>query len=260
EEAEQQVLPQAVDVPVEVVAHRGERASGEQPAEGRAAADGHVHLSVSLHAASEPFVGLTAGFVHHPRAQGVLEDHRQDPDHQQPARELRGHELPAQQDEQNDAELEDEVRAGELEEDCVGEGRAPAEQSACYGDGRIGAARARCAEEGREGDPAEVVPAQGADDRLLGDDGLHDRGDDEAERERPEDLPEHEEGHLERLADCVEDKHDSYAFTRRWTAPLSSLTLASPSPARIASATQCSVWSARRSSATLSSAALTAPT
>src|SRR5712692_1349130 len=107
---------------------------------------------------------------------------------------------------------------------------------------------------------ARVALPDRANDRLLGDDGLDDTRDDEPERKRPEDLPEHEEGHLQRLPNRVEDEHDGYACTSRWTALLSSLTLASPSPARMASATQCFVWSARSRRATLSSAALTALT
>jgi hypothetical protein len=62
---------------------------------------------------------------------------------------------------------------------------------------------------------AEVVLAEDRDDRLLRDDRLHDRGDEEAEGKRPEDLPEHEEGHLQRLPDRVDHEHDGYAFTSR---------------------------------------------
>src|SRR5713226_2304286 len=142
-----------------------------------------------------------------PRAQGVLEDDREDRDHQQPARKLSRNELPAEQDQQHDAELEDEVGAGELEQDGVDEGRSPAKEPAGDGDRGVGAAGAGGAEERRERYAAKVVLAERTDDRLLGDDRLHDRGDDEAKRERPQDLPEHEEGHLQRLPDGLENKH-----------------------------------------------------
>src|SRR5205823_8092997 len=125
-----------------------------------------------------------------------------------------GKELPAEQDEKHQPELEDQVRARELEQDRVGEGRAFAKQAATDRDRGIGAARARGPEQGGERDPAEVVPAQDPGDRLPGDERLDHGGDQKAEDERPEDLPEHEKGHLERFPDCVDDARHWRIYTR----------------------------------------------
>src|SRR5712692_10323696 len=130
EKPEKQILPQAVDIPIEVMADGGEGAWGKQAAEEWAVGDGHVHLSMTFHPASEALFGLLPGERHHARAKGVFEYDRQNPDHQQPAGEFGGNELPAEQDDQDDAQLEDEVGAGKLEENGVGQARATAEQSA----------------------------------------------------------------------------------------------------------------------------------
>src|SRR5207245_5741693 len=97
--------------------------------------------------------------------------------------------------------------------------------------------------------------AEGTRHRPTRDHGLDHGGEQEAKRERPEHLPEHEEGDLERL----DDEHP-YLLTSRSTASESSRTFSPPSPERIASATQCCVWSRRSTRATLSRADWTALT
>ena len=80
----------------------------------------------------------------------TLKSDRQQDHHDQSAGELRGDELPAEQDQQRQAELEDEVRRRELEDDRVGKRRSLAEQRSRDGDRGVGARRRRRAEERRE--------------------------------------------------------------------------------------------------------------
>ena len=130
---------------------------------------------MALHAALESAVGLLARLVDETPAQRVLEDDGQDGDHQQAAGELGGQELPAQQDEQHEAELEDEVGRGELEDDRVGEVRAAAEECAPHGHRGIGAAGGSRPEATGEKESLEVGAAQGAGDGPLRHHGLDHR-------------------------------------------------------------------------------------
>src|SRR5581483_1281200 len=101
----------------------------------------------------------------------------------------------------------------ELEEDRVGERRALAEQAARHRDGRVRAAGAGGAEQGGESDASQVVLAEDVLHGAAGDDRLDHRGDEEAEGERPEHLPEHEEGHLQRIPDGAGDPSHGWIYT-----------------------------------------------
>ena len=110
-------------------------------------------------------------------------------------------ELPAEQQRQDDAELDDEVGGGDLERHRRGEVRALAEQRAGQRDGGVGARRRRRAEARwrRRGCAAGRHPAAGRSTRT--DDRLDDRRQREAEDQRPQDLPRHRAGDPQ----CVQD-------------------------------------------------------
>ena len=110
-----------------------------------------------------------------------------------------------EQEADDDAELEDEVRRGELERHRRREVRALAEQRAGERDRRVGARRGRGAEGGRLGHGARRVVREQPLHLLLGHDRLHDRGEREAQDQRPEDLPRHAAGEGERVQDLLAD-------------------------------------------------------
>src|SRR5205823_1791819 len=120
-------------------------------------------------------------------------------------------ELPAEKDEEDKAELEDEVGGRELEDDRVDETRSSAEERSGHRNRRIRAGRARSAEATSQDEAFQVRSAQRAGHRPLRNDGLDHGREQEAESERPEDLPEHEEGELQCMHDRVDDKQSRLA-------------------------------------------------
>src|SRR5262249_10024989 len=119
------------------------------------------------------------------------EQQREDHDHEDPPNELGRGELPGDQDGEQDAELDHEVRRGELEGHRRGEVGAAAEERSCEGDGRVGARRGRCAEAARDRERAGRVVGEEARDLALRDDRLDDAREREAEDQRPQDDPRH---------------------------------------------------------------------
>ena len=101
---------------------------------------------------------------------------------------------------ERETELEDEVGRRELEDDRVRKGRALAEQGPADRDRRVGARRRRGAEERRQGHRPRAAAAEHPRDRLLGDEGLHGRREEESEGERPQHRPEHGEREAQRVA------------------------------------------------------------
>ena len=89
------------------MADRGEAARRKETGEEGSIGDRHVHLAVPFHPPAKPLLRLSFGHFDHAGTQRVLEDHRQDRDHQQPTGKLRGEELPAEQHEDHQAQLED---------------------------------------------------------------------------------------------------------------------------------------------------------
>src|SRR5262249_31913765 len=71
------------------------------------------------------------------RAKGVLEAHARNSDHQQAPRQLGGQKLPAQEDKEHEAKLEDQVGGREFEDDRVREMGALAKERAGYRHRRI---------------------------------------------------------------------------------------------------------------------------
>jgi len=77
--------------------------------------DGHVHLRMALHPSDRPAAALLAGLVDEAPAQERAKEESEDDDHQRAADELSEHELPAEEQPDDDPELDHEVRGGEHE-------------------------------------------------------------------------------------------------------------------------------------------------
>ena len=117
---------------------------------------------MALHRTGPAELGLLARLVAQPVGEHSAQQQRHDDDHDRAAGELGGGEPPADQERQDDAELEDKVRRGDLER----------------------AALANTAE-------MERVVGQQRRDRRLAHQRLDHRGEHEAEDQRPGDLPGH---------------------------------------------------------------------
>ncbi len=208
EEAAGDVLPDGGPVHDEEVADGGEAPGGGELLEQGAFVERHVHLGVALHGANEALLGLLTGLLDHVGLEEAPEEEGEEDDHQGSADELGRSELPADEDGEEDAELDDEVGGGELEGHCGGEVGALAEEGAGEGDGGVGARGGGGAEPGGGGEGARGVVGKEAGHLGLGDDGLDDGREGEAEDEGPEDLPEHGEGEVEGVSDCVDGVGD----------------------------------------------------
>ena len=129
-------------------------------------------------------------------------------DQHDPADELGQRELPAEEDPEHDPELEDEVRRRELEGHRRGEARALLEHRLRDRDRRVAARRRGRAEPGRERRScAGRAPPRALCIRDARHPGLHHRREQEAEHERPADLPRHLARVRQPLSDQVEDMH-----------------------------------------------------
>src|SRR5581483_1486200 len=176
----------------EVVGGRREAGRGAQPLPpGAWDLSGHVHFRMAFHRAEEALLGLRTRLLDEPPAQEDPERESDQHDHERTADELSDHELPAEQQSHDDAELEDEVRRGDLEHHRRREVRALAEERPIERGGRVGARRRRGAERGRGRERARRIGGQEAPHLLLRDDGLDEPGQREPEDQRPEDLPGH---------------------------------------------------------------------
>jgi hypothetical protein len=101
--------------------------------------DRHVHLGVPLHRPNDPPVRLSPGDVDHLGLEEQLEQQGHDRDHDRTPDELGQRELPSEQHGQQDPELDDQVRRGELEGHRRREVRAVAEDGSGERDGGVGA-------------------------------------------------------------------------------------------------------------------------
>ncbi len=79
----------------------GQAPAGEQSIQKRPFGDRHVHLGMPLHTAPPAALGLTPGFLDHPRLEGPPKEQREDHDHQQAAREFGTDKRPAEQDQKD---------------------------------------------------------------------------------------------------------------------------------------------------------------
>ena len=94
---------------------------------------------MTFHPAAQPPLGLAARRLDQLRTQGPAKEQRQDDDHQNAAREFGTQERPAQQDQQDEAQLEDQVRRGKLEHHRRREAGAFQEERASDRHGGVGA-------------------------------------------------------------------------------------------------------------------------
>ncbi len=190
----------------------GERSRGEEPREKGPFRDGQVHLAVCLvRRAEDSTLSLALGIVNHPLPQRHLEEDPEDHRHEKAAGELGGDELPSQQDQEDEAQLEDEVGGSELEDDRVDEAGPSPEERPGHGNSRVRAGRARRAEAAGEDETLEVGLPECARHSALRNDRLDHGREQEAEGERPEDLPEHEERDLQGVQDRVDRVHSDLA-------------------------------------------------
>src|SRR3989454_3878251 len=157
--------------------------------------------------AEDTAICLQPGLVDHPLTQRYLEENPQQQRHQEAAGKFGGYDLPAQKDEEDEAELEAQVGRRELEDDRVDETGSSAEESPGHRNRRIRAGRARSAQAACEKETLQVGSAQRAGHGPLRNDCLDHCREQEAKGEWPEDLPEHEEGELQRVQDRADYKH-----------------------------------------------------
>ena len=122
--------------------------------------------------AKDSALGLALRVIDHPLTQRHLEEDPQDHRHEEATRELGRQELPTQQDEQDETQLEHQVGRGELEDDRVDEAGPPSEEGPGYGHRGVRAGRARRAEAARQHEAFQVGPAQRVRNRPLRNDGL----------------------------------------------------------------------------------------
>jgi hypothetical protein len=98
------------------VADRGETSVGCDPLPERPAlGDGQVHFGVAFHAAGNALVRLFLGLFEKVPREKHPEEKGQENDHERCADEFGQRELPAQQHQHDDAELDDEIGGSHLE-------------------------------------------------------------------------------------------------------------------------------------------------
>src|SRR5215472_12677494 len=186
----------------EDVADGGVPLPGGQPVpEAPAGGDAHVHRRVALHGSGQALVRLLPRRVDQALAHEQAERHGHADDHYRAADELGQRELPADQQREDDAELDDQVGAGDLEDHRGGEAGPLAEQRTGERHRRVGAGRGRGAQAGGPGQGRRPVVTEHGDDRLPPDQRLHNGRQREAEDERPGDLPGHRASLRQRMAD-----------------------------------------------------------
>src|SRR3954452_16095396 len=254
QEAEADLLPEHLPVAAEVAADaRPGRAAGEALAPGECPVLIVVAMMV---VAGLRLLGVAPRLLLQSRRDEHAQEHRHQADQDDPAEELGEGELPAHQHPEDEAELPDEVGRRELEGEGGDRRGALLEERLGDRDRRIGAGGGGGAEGGRLGDRGETLAGEGALDPRLRHPGLNDCRDREAEHQRPPDLIRHQERHFEPLPDLAQ--HVAHRPPNLPRAAISSSTFSTRSPSSL-STTQCRVCSSSSPSATLSSAAWTAP-
>ncbi len=120
------------------MADGGEGAGREETPQKGTVAEGHIHAGMPFHATGDSLLRLLSRRRHQLGAEREVEEEGQKDDHQDAASKLGHQELPAEQDQQHQAQFKDQVGGGKLEDDGVGEARLLAEQRARHGDRCIG--------------------------------------------------------------------------------------------------------------------------
>jgi hypothetical protein len=137
-------------------------------------------------------------------------------DEEDPPDELCEGELPAEEDPEDDPDLEDEVRGGELERHRGGEAGTLLEERLGDRDSGVATGGRSRSEASGERELARPAPTQRTFEALARDPGLDDPGEEETEDERPPDLPRHLECVPEALKDELQCSHTA---ARRREAP-----------------------------------------
>ena len=170
---------------------------------------------MSLHAAGDPAVRLALRVADQPRTQEHPEQEDEDGDHDRRTDRLGGHELPPQQHDHDDAEFEHQIGGSHFERHRRGKIGALAEHRPGERDGRIGT-RGGCRSKRERGRnrPRPVVRQEPAH-LAMRDNGLHHSREREPEDQRPQDLPPHGEGHLQRVQNRVHHDPCKRAFSAK---------------------------------------------
>jgi hypothetical protein len=162
---------------------------------------------VAFRSAGDAVVRLLACRRQNAFAEEEAEQQREDKDHQRAADELSERELPAHEQREDDAHLDHEVGARDLERHRCGEVRTLAEQRAGQRDRRVRARARRGTQAGGDGERARPRVAHQTGDRVL----VHNRfdrgGQEEPEDQGPADLPRHRPGEGKRMPESMEQGH-----------------------------------------------------
>ena len=94
---------------------RGAAIGGKDSLAERPFRHGHVHFGMAFHDSFDAFLSLPSGGFDQTRRQENFKKHCHDHDHQVPADEFCRRELPAHQNDHDDAEFDYQVRRSELE-------------------------------------------------------------------------------------------------------------------------------------------------
>ena len=143
---------------------------------------------------------------YHRRSEDETSADREQRDHDRPTDELGGGELPTEQDKDDDSELDDEVRRGDHEDHRTREVRALGEERLRHRRGGVRAAGRHHAVSRRPRDRGRTVVAKLRPHLVLRDERLDRAGQREAEHQRPEGLPEHEETLAKAAPDVDDDR------------------------------------------------------
>jgi hypothetical protein len=153
--------------------------------------------------------GMLPRFLLEPTGDEVADPDPHEDDEEQPAHELGEGEFPAEKDPEDDPDLEDQVRRGELKDHRRGKACPFLEKGLRDRDGGVAARGGSGPEPGRQGKRAGPTPAKGVLEALARDPGLNDPGEHEPEDERPPHLPGHLECVPEALTDQLEGAHSA---------------------------------------------------
>jgi hypothetical protein len=200
----------------------------------------HSDHGLVIMTADDPFLETLSRAVHQGRAHHETAGEREEHDHDRSTDELGRGELPTHQDQEDDAELDHQVRRREHEHHGGHEVGAFLKQRLCHRGRRIGTTRRHHAESRCTRHRLRAVISEHAFHVVSRHERLHHSGERETQDERPQRLPEHEERLAEAVADIGKaDRAEDHDLTIRAIAADASSTFARASPASIASATQC---------------------
>src|SRR3989442_1346772 len=108
----------------------GEHPPREEPKKKKPVDDRHIHVAMDfVDRTKDSALNLTLRVINHPLTQRHFEKDPQNNHHKKTTRELNGHELPTQKNEQHETQLEDQIDQNKLEDDRVDEANPPSEKN-----------------------------------------------------------------------------------------------------------------------------------